>query len=183
MSQREHGHIGRVAITAGLTAVLSLTSLPIAQVALADTASQKSELQARIESSAKAYDDASKKVSELEAKISDSQQTIDQVQADLPAQKDRAADALRTLYKMHQGTPGLLELLLSAEDFNEFITNYQYMSVIENRNVEEAQRLADMEQQLLGAQQTLSSAKDEAQRQQQQASTALSDAQSDTTVT
>ena len=135
------------------------------------------ELQAKVDEAAMAYDQATAKVNELQAKIDESQAKIDEVNAELPEQRERAEQSLSSLYKMQQGTPGLVSLLLSSDSFADFFTTYQYLNAVQRSNTDALAELNRMEGELSAAQQTLQAAKDEASAQQQQAQTSMTEAQ------
>lgn len=116
-------------------------------------------------------------MSELQAKIDESQAKIDEVNAELPEQRERAEQSLSSLYKMQQGTPGLVSLLLSSDSFADFFTTYQYLNAVQRSNTDALAELNRMEGELSAAQQTLQTAKDEASAQQQQAQTSMTEAQ------
>lgn len=165
----------RATIVAGLaTALLCSTALAPAS-AYAATAD---ELQSRVDAATQAYGDATAKVEELQAKIDESQAKIDEVTAKLPEQRERAEQSLSSLYKMQQGTPGLVSLLLSSDSFADFVTTYQYLNAIQRSNTDALAELNQMESDLSAAQQTLEAAKEEASTQQQQAQDSMNEAQS-----
>ena len=122
----------RATIVAGLATALLCSSALAPASAYAATAD---ELQNRVDTATQAYGDASAKVSELQAKIDESQAKIDEVTGLLPEQRDRAAVSMSSIYKMQQDTPGLVSLLLSAKDFSDFLTTYQYISAIQRSNL------------------------------------------------
>lgn len=164
----------RATIVAGLATALLCSSALVPASAYAATAD---ELQNRVDAATQAYGDASAKVSELQAKIDESQAKIDEVNAELPEQRERAEQSLSSLYKMQQGTPGLVSLLLSSDSFADFFTTYQYLNAVQRSNTDALAELNRMEGELSAAQQTLQAAKDEASAQQQQAQTSMTEAQ------
>lgn len=164
----------RATIVAGLATTLLCSSALAPVSAYAATAD---ELQNRVDAATQAYGDASAKVSELQAKIDESQAKIDEVNAELPEQRERAEQSLSSLYKMQQGTPGLVSLLLSSDSFADFFTTYQYLNAVQRSNTDALAKLNRMEGELSAAQQTLQAAKDEASAQQQQAQTSMTEAQ------
>lgn len=164
----------RATIVAGLAAALLCSSALAPASAYAATAD---ELQSRVDAATQAYGDATAKVSELQAKIDESQAKIDEVNAKLPEQRERAEQSLSSLYKMQQGTPGLVSLLLSSDNFADFFTTYQYLNAVQRSNTDALVELNRMEGELSAAQQTLQAAKEEASAQQQQAQTSMTEAQ------
>lgn len=161
-------------IVAGLATALLCSSALAPASAYAVTAD---ELQSRVDAATQAYSDATAKVGELQAKIDESQEKIDEVNAKLPEQRERAEQSLSSLYKMQQGTPGLVSLLLSSDSFADFFTTYQYLNAVQRSNTDALVELNRMEGELSAAQQTLQAAKEEASAQQQQAQTSMTEAQ------
>ena len=132
----------RATIVAGLATALLCSSALAPVSAYAATAD---ELQNRVDAATQAYGDASAKVSELQAKIDESQAKIDEVNAELPEQRERAEQSLSSLYKMQQGTPGLVSLLLSSDSFADFFTTYQYLNAVQRSNTDALAELNRME--------------------------------------
>lgn len=164
----------RTVIVAGLATALLCSSALAPASAYAVTAD---ELQSRVDAATQAYSDATAKVGELQAKIDESQAKIDEVNAKLPEQRERAEQSLSSLYKMQQGTPGLVSLLLSSDSFADFFTTYQYLNAVQRSNTDALVELNKLEGELSAAQQTLQAAKEEASAQQQQAQTSMTEAQ------
>ena len=176
MTDRSGRAYARRAIMAGLAAALFCATTWAARPARAATVD---ELQAKVDQSVQAYDDATAEVNDLQAKIEDSQAKIDEVNAQLPQQRKLAEDSLRSLYKMHQGTPGLVSLLLSSDNFSDFLTTYHYIETVQNAQVDDVEKLAKMESDLESAQQTLQASKAAADQKQQDAADAMAQAQSE----
>ena len=80
---------------------------------------------------------------------------------------------------MHQGTPGLVSLLLSSDNFSDFLTTYHYIETVQNAQVDDVEKLAKMEGDLESAQQTLQASKTAADQKQQDAADAMAQAQSE----
>lgn len=162
-----------LAATAGLLALCCALLMP-SQVAHAATVE---ELQAQVDQANQAYDEATAQVNDLQAKIDESQAKIDEVNAKLPEQQQRAEESVRSMYKMQQGTPGLVTLLLTSDDFQDFITTYQYLDSVSQSNSNDLQKLSQMQKELTQAQQTLQAAQTEATKKQQEASESRASAQ------
>ena len=176
MTDRSGRAYARRAIMAGLAAALFCATTWAARPARAATVD---ELQAKVDQSVQAYDDATAEVNDLQAKIEDSQAKIDEVNAQLPQQRKLAEDSLRSLYKMRQSTPGLVSLLLSSDNFSDFLTTYHYIETVQNAQVDDVEKLAKMESDLESAQQTLQASKAAADQKQQDAADAMAQAQSE----
>ena len=165
------------AVLAIVASVVLSTCCVLALPAHIALAASVDELQAKVDEAAMAYDEATAKVNELQAKIDESQAKIDEVTALLPEQRDRAAVSMSSIYKMQQDTPGLVSLLLSAKNFSDFLTTYQYISAIQRSNSDDLNDLVSTENELASAQQALAAAKEEADNQQRQAQEAMNQAQ------
>lgn len=135
------------------------------------------ELQAKADEAMAAYEEASNKVAEVQTQIEENQAKIDEITAKLPAQQEACADSIRSLYKMQQSTPGLVNLLLSATSFSSFITTYQYINSIQRANVDAINELNRLEEELKTASTELEIAKAEAEADQEEAEAQLASAQ------
>lgn len=113
------------------------------------------ELQKKVEEATATYKEAMANIGAIKDEIAENEDKIAQIESELPEQRLRAADSLRTLYKMRQSSSGLVELLLSADDFNEFIATVTYLDRIQSKNMSELEQLNDLNSQLLEAQDTL----------------------------
>lgn len=142
-----------------------------------ETDAQPDELQQRVEQTAADYNSATQRVQELEAQIADNQQQIAQIESDLPRQQQRASDAMREQYKLQREAPGIVEMILGAENLSDFLVTWDYFSHVQTSNYAEISRLAQMRQELEATEQELSSARDGAVAQQQAAEQALAEAQ------
>lgn len=155
-------------------AVAASAGLPVAPVtAYADS---MSELAQRIQESGEAYDEAEQRVEELQAKIDASEQRIAEIEAELPEKKQAAADSIRTLYKMQQSGGGIIDLLLSADDFNEVISNARYLDTISAKNNAAVQELVSLSSELEQTRSALASEKAQADSDAKSASDAMSEA-------
>lgn len=135
------------------------------------------ELQQRVEETAAAYNEAVAQREALEAQAADLEAQIAETEAKLPAAQDAAADALCMLYRFQQSSNGLVELLLSAEDFNSFISTVQYLNSVNNHTVGQLEELGALVDQLEQQQADLQAALDAARVQEEAAQTALAEAQ------
>ena len=160
------------AVALAATLLCTCTLLPRPAIAtMAD------DLQAKIDTATQAYNEATATVNDLQTKIDESQAKIDEVTAALPAQRERAEKSLSSLYKMQQGTPGLVSMLLSADDFADFLTTYQHLNAVQRSNNEALTELNQMEGELKAAQQTLQTSQQQASEKKQQAQDSLEEAQ------
>ncbi len=165
-------------IIASLALALAMTlalALGFATPALADESME--ELQSRVEQSSTDYNNALEQVERLEADMQAQQGKIDEIEATLPGKRDEAAGAIRSLYKLQQSAPGLMGLILSSDDFNEFIALVQYFDIIQSKQISSVNELVDMQRELESAQDQLALDKAAADDQLAAAETALAEAQ------
>ena len=114
-------------VAAGLLA--ALLGAPV--VARADALSDLQSAQSALAQANSDYDAAQGRVDELQAQIDENEAHVAELEAQMPELRERAADSMRTLYKMQQGSGGLVELLLSADSFNDLLTTVQYLDIIQ----------------------------------------------------
>ena len=134
------------------------------------------ELQQRVEDAAATYNEAKANLDQIEVEITENEEKIVQIEAELPAQRAKAAESLRTLYKMHQSSNGLIDLVLSSNDFNEFIATLTYLDRIQAKNMTELQGLADLNNQLIEAKDTLNARRAQATQEADRAREAQDEA-------
>ena len=133
-------------------------------------------MSAKIEEATAAYQEAEAKVIELEERIADNEARTAEIEEKLPEQRERAATSIRALYIFQQSSPGLLDLILSAENFNEFISTVSYLDNIHERNTNEIRALADLNEELISTQAELSLEYDAAEQVQTESLAALEEA-------
>ena len=114
------------------------------------------ELQQQVEDATATYEQASANVDKIKGEIDANEQRIADLEAEMPAQRERAADSVRNLYKLQQSGNGLVDLLLSSEDWSEFLATLTYLDRIQARNMDELKVLADMNAELQQERDTLS---------------------------
>lgn len=159
----------------GLAVAGALTVCALATLATPRTvlAASIDEIQQQIQQTSAALDEANARVESVQAQIDANEQRISQIQAELPGKRAAAADSIRLLYKMQQGTGGLLDLLLSSEDFNTLVATIQYLDVIQSHNYDAVNALAALDAELQQTQADLATQKAAAESDRQAASDAL----------
>lgn len=176
LDTRSNRAFGKAALAC--TAALALALCPLgAHVALADAeeehAVELQEVQGRINESNGDYEDAVARVEELEAQIEANEARISELEQELPAQREVAASSMRSLYRMQQSSGGLVELLLSAENFNDLITTIQYLDVIQEHNNGAVSELVALSEELEQTRTSLSQQLEEAEAERERAEAAL----------
>ena len=151
----------RYAATIGLAAVLAWGGVAAApRVVRADEA----ELQAKVESTIREYNDARSRVRSIDENIAEGEARASRLESEMPELKSRASSSIATLYKMSQSSNSLIDLLLSADDFNELITTIQYLDIIATKNNDAVRRLVDAENEMNETRDALKVERAEAER-------------------
>ena len=169
------GRISKAATTAALALSLALGGSLLAPVtALADD--DMAALQQRVQEATKSYDDAQAHLDEVTQAAQDNQAQIDELEAQLPQLKADAATAVRSSYKIAQSSGSLLDLLLSADSFNDFVAAVNYLDIVQGKNNDAMASLVAKQAELSQRQDELSAQQSEAQQAASDAQSAMSDA-------
>lgn len=167
------------AIACAISLALATNAFTPALAAGNDTiAPQMSAMSQRVEDTARAYQEAEAAVNELNDQIAQNEARSAEIEAQLPEQRQRAAQSIKELYIMQQAAPSLLDLVLSSENFNDFITTLHYVDTITSRYTAEVVSLNNMQNDLSLTQAALVSQRDEATQRQEDARIALDEARS-----
>lgn len=164
--------VATVALAGALATTLSLGLAP--HVAWAESLEQLEE--AAIKASDK-YQAAQDKLDDLNKKIEDNNKKVDDLEAQLPELREKCNVAIKSSYKMQRGQSSLLSLILSADDFNEFVTMLSYMDAVNSANVDGIERLAEAEADLKNTQRALKADKAKVTEETRNAKAAYDDAQ------
>lgn len=168
--------LGRAQRIATLACSAAIVAAGFALHTSAVQAETYGELQKKVEEATATYKEAMANVSAIEDEIAANEDKIAQLESELPEQRQRAAESLRTLYKMRQSKSGLVELILTSDDFNEFIATVTYLDRIQSKNMSELERLNSLDDQLLEAQDTLAARQTQASQEAERARQAQTDA-------
>ena len=106
------------------------------------------ELQAKVEQTNSDYDAANQRVAELQKEIADNEARIAEIEQQIPEQRLKAAESIRAMYRMQQDSMGIIDLLLSADNFNDLIAVIQYLEIIQNKNSDAINHLVDLSKEL-----------------------------------
>ena len=157
---------------------LTLVATPaLAATSKATTLQQRgNELLARVKETTQSYQDAESQLKNLAELIAQNEQTVADITAHLPEQRARTASSIKTLYKFQQNSPGLIDLILSAESLSDFISTVYYIDSITDRNTAEITALTDLHDQLIQTQASLEAERDAVQATQDDAQDALEQA-------
>ena len=143
-----------------LAGLLACAVSPLATrptIAAADPISELQGIQERINQSNADYEAATEQVNQLQEQIDENEERIAQIEAELPDAQERASSSMRTLYKMQQSSGGLVELLLSADDFYDLISTIQYLDIIQEHSTDALDELVALESELEMTRASLSS--------------------------
>ena len=170
-----------VAIACSVTLALTGSMGPTAAVAqesseVTNLRKQAEEMSGKIEEATATYQSAAAAVSELEGQIAENEARTAEIEEKLPGQRERTAVSIKNLYLLQQSSAGLIDLILSSNSFNDFITTLQYIDTIQQRNNDEVKQLASMDNELKQTQAELSKEYEVAEQKQNEALTALEDA-------
>ncbi len=163
--------VARPALTATTAAVICAGLLGLG--AAPAGAATVDELTQQIEQTNESYESASKLVEEVEAKIATNEERIAQIEAELPEKRAAAGECMKVQYKLQQGTSGLIELLLSAENFNELISTIQYLDIINSRNNNAIDELVSLDEELAQTRLSLEAERQQAEASKQEAAESL----------
>lgn len=173
---RRMSHARLLALPLAFAVAASTGAATLSVAPQAARADSLDTLQQRIEDSAATYDEAAQRVEELQQKIEANEQRISEIEAELPQKKRAASEAVRTLYKMNQGAGGIIELLLSSDDFNDVITNARYLDAVTSRNNDAVNELLSLTEELDQTRSALASEKAQAESDADAAKSAMDDA-------
>ena len=132
----------------------ALLAVSIAFPATAHAATM-AELQAEVVRCSDEYDTCVRHIEELQAEIEANEARIAELEAMLPNQRQRTSDSIRWQYRISLDAPGLIEMVLSAENFYDMLATIQYLDIIQTRNNAELQALIDLDAELTATRQKL----------------------------
>lgn len=142
-------HMRPTPIAASLALATSLLISPGTAVAEdIDTEPTADELQQQVERTAEAYDEAVVAAQASEAALVENEERIAELEALIPKQQERCRAIAREMYKMQQQTPDIIELILSSDDFFDFLDSLEYVNRVTQANADEMARLKDLKSEL-----------------------------------
>lgn len=134
------------------------------------------ELQQQVEEAQNAYSEAREEADKAAEAVEAHEQRIAEIQEEIPEQQKRSAGATRELYKLQQQSVGIINMLLSAESFGDFIRQMEYLVRISDSNYAEIHRLNALKQELDSTHDELRQARSEADARVSDARKAMDDA-------
>lgn len=157
---------------------LALTTGTVPAPALADGELERLE-EAAI-AAGEEYQAAQDELDEINGRIAENEERIAEIEEQLPEARERCAEAIRSSYKMQQSQPGLVALVLSAEDFNDFLTMVGYLDSANRANLDDMQELAELEEELEQTSESLEAQRAAAEDKAEAAEQAYEEAQAAT---
>ena len=142
-----------------------------------DTNPEADALQLEVERTAAAYDEALAAAQVAGESLEENRARIAELERLIPVQQARSDAAARELYKFQQQSLDVVDLLLSADSFFDFLTSLDYINRITATNVAEINRLNELKAELDDQQAALEQAKADADAQAAEAERALTAAQ------
>ncbi|WP_206214715.1 MULTISPECIES: hypothetical protein [unclassified Adlercreutzia] len=152
-------------------------ALTQAHAVTTDIEAEADAAQQAIEESARIYDEATAHVAELEQQIADNESSISAIEEQLPAQRERSGAALGELYKIQREGSSLVDLILSAESFQTFLTSVDFLGRVYGTHMGEVEKLLAMTSELDAQKDALATAFEQAQEEEARAAQALAEAQ------
>ncbi|MBQ9059278.1 MAG: hypothetical protein IJ125_08860 [Atopobiaceae bacterium] len=126
---------------------------------------------------ADAYEQVQLEIADLEDRFAQSELRAGELEIEIAGQKERTAAAIRSNYKLQQAQPGLIDLLLSADDFNDFISTFRYLESLSSANAREIDRLVALDHELDETLQSLENEQVQLHQREIDAAAALEEAQ------
>jgi peptidoglycan hydrolase CwlO-like protein len=163
--------LAATALVAGLLFGVGMGAVPTTA-----RASEDSDLQAKVEQTSKSYNDAVDHLNKVQKSMDDNQAKIDQLNEELPKLRESAAKSINSSYKLSQSSGGVIDMLLSADNFNELVSAMNYLDIVAGKNNDAMDKLVSAQEKLQETQDTLKAQKAEAETAKDNAKSAMDDA-------
>ncbi len=118
---------------------------------------------------------AQQKVEELQGQIEDMKATVKETEGQLTNQKQKSADALKLQYMLDASGFNLTDFIFSSTTLNDFVRNLEYMDHLQDLNLSEIGRYAEMKAEYEQVQTDLEKKESEAAEEQRVADARLED--------
>ncbi len=148
-----------------------LLSLTLTHPAFAETDVENA--QNKVEQTAKNYDAALKKYNDIQAEIDTNEKQLKELQEKLPELQNNAGKVIHTTYKMGKDTPNLISIILTSDNFSEFLSTMHQLEVMQGKYMKTINELNDAQNELKEKTETLSRKKAEAKQTLDEAQAAL----------
>jgi len=172
-----------------MSLVLFLTGgmiiMPVSAFGLVDTAMSDeaasidniSTLQAEVERSGQAYDDASERLQNIQNDLSQTNARIAELEKLLPQQEEQSNEAIVILYKYRTDNSTFIDMLFSASSFSEVMKVLQYFGYLNESNLATIAQTKAMKEELETSRSKLEADQILAEQAKQGAAEALASAQ------
>ncbi len=166
----------------GFTLILLLAFPSLATfkptAAYADENLQKTayELQQQVEEAQSTYSTAREEADKAAENVEEHERRIVEIEEEIPEQQKRTAEATRELYKFQQQSVGIINMLLSANSFGDFLKSMEYFTRISDANYAEINRLSDLKAELETKREELEHSQSEADARVEEAKDAMASA-------
>ena len=107
-----------------------------------------SDLQARVEASTFALNEATARLEQTQREVDEGQQKINELNARLQEARSRFSKSVSVSYKLQQDSMGLLDLLVSSSSLEDVIEYVQYSNAISYRSEREISELLETSKEL-----------------------------------
>jgi peptidoglycan DL-endopeptidase CwlO len=179
----------RTTLSLVMSLVLFLTGgmviMPVSAFGLVDTAMSDeaasvdtiTTLQAEVERSGQAYDDASERLQNIQNDLSRTNTRIAELEKLLPQQEEQSNEAIVILYKYRTDNSTFIDMLFSASSFSEVMKVLQYFGYLNESNLATIAQTKAMKEELETSRSKLEADRVLAEQAKQSAADALASAQ------
>ena len=172
-----HPRIGRSSLVVTLCPLILVCALGLCLMPRPAHADTLSDLQARVEASTLALNEATVKLEQAQREVDEGQHKLDELNARLQDSRARFSKSMSVSYKLQQDSMGLLDLLVSSDSLEDVIEYVQYSNAISYRSEREISELLEASKELAAAQSDLEARRDDATKARQDAENALNEAE------
>ncbi len=148
-----------------------LLSLTFIRPAIAET--ELEAAQNEVELTAQNYEAAQKKYDDIQTEIEANEKRLKELQDKLPQLQNDAGKVIHTAYKMGRDTPNLISVLLTADNFSDFLSTMHQLEVMQGKYMKTINELNATQEELNEKTETLSKQKEEAKKTLDEAQAAL----------
>ncbi len=145
--------------------------------AQADAKTELAQLRQEISHKSEAYSEAMQATAQAQQAVDDCKARIADIEARIPEAQDKAASAMVTQYKYAQNSAGLLDIVLSSDGFESFISMLTYLNTVQSSATDQVNELVSLKTQLNEENANLEQLLADAQQAEQDAADALADVQ------
>lgn len=134
------------------------------------------DLQREVVAAREAYEKTLSEVDKAQKQVADATEQIKTIEDELAHQRDKSDNAMRALYKLHNDSMGIAEILLGSSSLTDVISTNQYLNIIDDRANREIKRYSDLKSDLEATKAELAVAQQTAEQRSKDAAVALDEA-------